>query len=167
MKIAPDKLTPHPKNSRKHSPAQIEQLKASLQEFGFMRPIVVDEDKTILAGHGIHAAALELGLKQIDVVVRKDLTDEQKRAYLIADNRLSEMSRWDHDLVAAELDELRDFEFEAIDLNDLFPSGDSKPVNREIGADRFLLQIECDDEGQLESLFEELLERGLQCKILS
>lgn len=90
--ISPDMLKPHPKNSRIHSEKQIEKLQRSIREFGFAKPVIVDEDYTILAGHGAVLAAKAENLKSIPCFILTGLTDEQKRAYIITDNRMSDLS---------------------------------------------------------------------------
>lgn len=166
MRIAPDQLKPHPRNTRKHSVSQIARLKESLTEFGFVRPIVIDEENTILAGHGIWQAASELGM-ECEVAPVTGLTDEQKRAYVLLDNRLGELSSWDHEMLSAELLALSKYEFKACDIASLFLKKNGTRTNVEIGGDRFLLQIELRTEKELQELFEECQQRGLECKILS
>jgi ParB-like chromosome segregation protein Spo0J len=99
-------LRPNPKNPRKHSSRQVKRLAALIREVGFINPIIVDETKMILAGHGRVAAARQLGLTEIPVIIFDCLTPPQKRAYLIADNRIAEQAGWDHELLAIELGEL-------------------------------------------------------------
>jgi 16S rRNA G966 N2-methylase RsmD len=112
----PASLSPAPRNARQHSRRQVSQLCASIGEFGFLVPILVDERRTVIAGHGRLAAAQQLGLNQVPVVHIGHLTAEQKRAYLLADNRLAELSGWDTDILKVELEELSvlnlPFEFE-------------------------------------------------------
>ena len=103
-----DDLIPYVRNSRTHSPEQIKQLRASLREFGFVSPAVIDEKHNILVGHGrIEAARLE-GLREVPCVYVEDLTEAQKRAYIIADNKLSENAGWDTEMLTVELNDLKD-----------------------------------------------------------
>lgn len=104
--ISPDMLKPHPKNSRIHSEKQIEKLQRSIREFGFAKPVIVDEDYTILAGHGAVLAAKAENLKSIPCFILTGLTDEQKRAYIITDNRMSDLSYFDMNAVVSEIEEL-------------------------------------------------------------
>lgn len=104
-------LIPYVRNARTHSEAQVSQIAASIREFGFLSPILVAEDNTILAGHGRLAAALKLGLKKIPCVKENHLTETQKRAYIIADNKLSLNAGWDSELLAVELSELEGADF--------------------------------------------------------
>ena len=104
-------LIPYVRNARTHSEAQVSQIAASIREFGFLSPILVAEDNTILAGHGRLAAALKLGLKKVPCVKENHLTETQKRAYIIADNKLSLNAGWDNELLAVELSELEGADF--------------------------------------------------------
>ncbi|EPI52114.1 site-specific DNA-methyltransferase [Gardnerella pickettii] len=104
-------LIPYVRNARTHSEAQVAQIAASIREFGFLSPILVAEDNTILAGHGRIAAALKLGLKKVPCVKENHLTETQKRAYIIADNKLSLNAGWDNELLAVELSELEGADF--------------------------------------------------------
>jgi DNA modification methylase len=101
-------LTPYPKNPRRHSDAQIAAIAGSIAAFGFNAPILVDAKGGILAGHGRYLAALKLRLDTAPVVVLDHLSEIEKRAYLLADNKLAELSSFDDDLLRAELAELRD-----------------------------------------------------------
>ncbi|MFR8852142.1 MAG: site-specific DNA-methyltransferase [Gardnerella vaginalis] len=104
-------LIPYVRNARTHSEVQVSQIAASIREFGFLSPILVAEDNTILAGHGRLAAALKLGLKKVPCVKENHLTETQKRAYIIADNKLSLNAGWDNELLAVELSELEGADF--------------------------------------------------------
>ncbi|MGE3623743.1 MAG: site-specific DNA-methyltransferase [Bdellovibrionales bacterium] len=98
-----DKLVPYDKNPRTHSPEQVSQIAASIAEFGFLNPILVDTTAGIIAGHGRLQAAKQLGLTQVPVVVLDHLTEAQKRAYVIADNKLALNAGWDDDLLRSEM----------------------------------------------------------------
>lgn len=99
---SPANLRPWPGNPRTHNVKQLAKLKASIQKFGFTVPALVDETGTILSGHGRVQAALELGFKAIPVRIISGLTEAQKRAYVIADNKLAQLSGWDNDLLKQE-----------------------------------------------------------------
>lgn len=107
------RLVPYARNARTHSPEQIAQIAASIAEFGFNAPILVDSSAGIVAGHGRLLAARKLGLAEVPVVVLDHLSETQRRAYVIADNRLAENAGWDAAALAAELTEL---EREGLDL---------------------------------------------------
>src|SRR6266852_524824 len=106
-----DKLIPFARNPRTHSDAQIAQIAASIAEFGFNNPILVDGKAGILAGHGRLLAARKLGLTEVPVIVLDHLSESQKRAYIIADNQLALNAGWDEELLAAELAALQDEDF--------------------------------------------------------
>ena len=113
-------LIPYIRNARTHSESQIAQIAASIKEFGFLSPILIAEDNTILAGHGRLAAARKLGLKQVPCVKESHLTETQRRAYIIADNKLSLNAGWDDEMLAIELSELQgaDFDLELLGFDE-------------------------------------------------
>lgn len=115
--LATSALTPHPNNARKHSRTQIRAIAKSIEVFGFTAPILVNKDRYILAGHGRHQAAKLLDLNSVPVIFLDDLTDGQAKAYMLADNKLTDRSTWDDAKVAAQLKELTelvlDFDIEA------------------------------------------------------
>ena len=106
-------LIPYEKNSRTHSDEQIEKVVASIREFGWTNPILIDEDQGIIAGHGRLEAAKRLGMKEVPVLVLTGLTEAQKRAYIIADNKLALEAGWDEDLLREELDWLTQHDYSA------------------------------------------------------
>ena len=128
-----DKLIPYARNPRTHSDAQIAQIAASIAEFGFTNPILVDSKAGIIAGHGRLLGARKLNLATVPVIVLDHLTETQKRAYIIADNKLAINAGWDDELLALELVELKesDFDlsvlgFDTKELDDLRRGGFSK-----------------------------------------
>jgi len=100
-------LKGYERNSRTHSDAQVREIAASIQEFGFNNPILVDNDSTIVAGQGRMAAARQLGMNKVPCIVLGHLTDAQRRAYVIADNKIALNAGWDKQLLALEMGELR------------------------------------------------------------
>lgn len=107
-----DTLIPYARNARTHSETQIAQIAASIREFGFLSPIIVSEDNTILCGHGRFYASQKLGLKKVPCIKESHLTEAQKRAYIISDNKLSLNASWDDELLTVELSELQDLGFD-------------------------------------------------------
>jgi DNA modification methylase len=101
-----DRLRPYARNARTHSDAQVAQIAASIVEFGFVNPVLVDSNAGVIAGHGRLLAARQLGLAEVPVVILDHLTDAQRRAYIIADNKLAINAGWDEKLLAAELGDL-------------------------------------------------------------
>jgi DNA modification methylase len=116
-----DKLIPYARNPRIHSDAQVAQIAASIAEFGFNNPILVDTGAGIIAGHGRLFAARKLQLKEVPVIVLDHLSEAQKRAYILADNRLAENADWDEELLRLELAALQneDFNLDVIGFDDL------------------------------------------------
>jgi len=106
-------LVPYARNPRTHSEEQVAQIAASIVEFGFNNPVLVDSKAGVIAGHGRLLAARKLGLAQVPVIVLDHLDENQRRAYLLADNRLSELAGWDSELLAGELKDLADAGFDA------------------------------------------------------
>lgn len=105
-------LLPYARNSRTHSPEQIQQVANSIQEFGFTNPVLIDADNGIIAGHGRVMAAQSLGLEQVPCLRLAHLTEAQKRAYIITDNQLAFNSSWDQDMLRAELQDLHAIDFD-------------------------------------------------------
>ena len=123
-------LAPYAKNARWHPPEQIDQIAASMERFGFTIPMLVAEDGTIIAGHGRLMAAAQLGLAEVPVMVARGWSEEDRRLYTLADNRLAEIAEWDPEMLRIEIGELRaDFGiedmsligFSAEDLADILP----------------------------------------------
>lgn len=122
-----DLLTPYARNSRTHSETQVAQVAASIKEFGFTNPVLIDADNILIAGHGRVMAAKKLGLPTVPAIRLGYLTEAQKKAYVIADNKLALNAGWDDEMLALELSELQDLDFnldltgfDADELNALF-----------------------------------------------
>lgn len=125
-----DALIPYVRNARTHSDAQVAQIAGSIREFGWTNPVLVDGESGIIAGHGRVLAARKLGMDEVPVIELRHMTEAQKRAYVIADNKLAENAGWDRELLALELGELRDvgfdmdlLGFETVDLDSLLATG--------------------------------------------
>ena len=121
------KLVPYANNARTHSPEQILKLRSSLREFGFINPVIIDRDYGVIAGHGRILAAREEGITEVPCVFADHLTEAQKKAYIIADNRMALDAGWDEELLRVEIEALQaaDFDplltgFDAAELADLF-----------------------------------------------
>jgi hypothetical protein len=110
--IPVDDLIPYARNSRTHSPEQVAQIAASIKEWGFTNPILVDEDNGIIAGHGRLLAAQKLKLVSVPCIVLDGLTEAQKRAYVIADNKIALNAGWNYELLKSELEELDSIGFD-------------------------------------------------------
>ena len=107
-----ERLIPYARNSRTHSDAQVAQVAASIREFGFTNPVLIDGADGIIAGHGRVMAARKLGLDKVPCIRLAHLSETQKRAYIIADNKLALNSGWDEEMLALELAELREVDFD-------------------------------------------------------
>lgn len=110
--IETEKLVPYARNSRTHSDEQVQQIMGSIKEFGFTNPVLVDGDGVIIAGHGRTMAAQRLGMKEVPCLRLSHLTEAQKRAYVIADNKLALNAGWNDEMLALELRNLRDEDFD-------------------------------------------------------
>ncbi len=110
-----ERLIPYAKNARSHSPAQVSQIAASIKEFGFVNPILVGDDNVVIAGHGRLLAAQQLGMNEVPVIVLGHLSPIQRRALVIADNKLALNASWDEEMLSLELQALDDMDFD-IDL---------------------------------------------------
>lgn len=144
-------LIPYARNSRTHSDEQVAQVAASIREFGFTNPVLVDGDNGIIAGHGRVLAARKLGMEQVPTIKLDGLSDTQKRAYIIADNKLALNSGWDEEMLKLELSELEDIGFDleltgfsAEEIELLMPEVDQESNKQDQNtkgslADRFLI----------------------------
>jgi len=106
--VSVDALIPYAKNARTHSDEQVAQIAGSIKEFGFNNPVLVDKDNSVIAGHGRLMAARKLGYKEVPVVKLEHLTESQRKAYILADNRIALNSGWDTSMLSLELQELKD-----------------------------------------------------------
>ena len=110
--VAIDALIPYARNARTHSDAQVAQIAASIVEYGWTNPVLTDGDKGVIAGHGRLMAARRLGVKEVPVIELAHLTPEQKKAYILADNRIAENAGWDQELLKLELAELQSMDYD-------------------------------------------------------
>ena len=131
MQLVPvSKLVPYVNNARTHSPEQVMKLRSSLREFGFINPIIIDRDYGIIAGHGRILAAKEEGITEVPCVFVDYLTEAQKKAYILADNRMAMDAGWDEELLRVEIEALQGEAFDVsltgfdeMELGDLFKDG--------------------------------------------
>jgi len=144
--INTNKLIPYINNSRTHSEFQVKQIAASISEFGFTNPVLIDENETIIAGHGRVMAAELLSLDQIPTIKLKGLTKAQVKAYVIADNKLALNADWNIDMLKLEFQDLLDINFnvdvigfDSNEINALTQTADFDPASE-------------DDQGKLDQL---------------
>ena len=126
-----DRLVPYQNNARTHSPEQINKLRASLREFGFINPVIIDRDFGVIAGHGRIAAARAEGITEVPCVFADHLTEAQKKAYILADNRMALDAGWDEDMLRVEIEALQGADFDLMltgfddkELSDFFGTDD-------------------------------------------
>lgn len=174
--ISVDKLIPYAANSRTHSDEQVTQIAASIREFGFTNPILVNGENTIIAGHGRLMAAKKLGLKEVPAISLDHLTKAQQKALVIADNQLALNAGWNIDMLKAEIEGLKldDFNIDLLGFDDKFLDGlfndDAiEPLDaEEQSVDAvFEVAVSCKNEEEQERVFEMLTKEGLPCRILT
>ena len=153
--VSVSSLIPYARNSRTHSDAQVGQIAASIKEFNFLNPIIVDGESGIIAGHGRVLAAQKLGLAEVPVIEAGHLSDTQRRAYIIADNKLAMNAGWDDEMLRVELDalgvdgfdlELTGFsldEVQALSFDDEYPEQNPESSSKEINTDEFTMGHAC------------------------
>lgn len=172
--IALSTITPYAKNNRTHPADQIERIAASIKHFGFNQPVVIDENNVCLVGHGRLLAAQKLGLDKIPTLKKTELSEKQKRAYRILDNKLQNDSTWEFENLESELKllEAEGFELEPWgleSLRDLFPSETHALSNDELQnlEKSYKIEIDCVSEGDQQIVYERLTKEGLKCRLLS
>lgn len=164
-------IKPYEKNPRKNDNA-VDEVANSISSFGFKVPIVIDKDNVIVCGHTRYKASKMLGIETVPCVVADDLTEEQIKAYRLADNKVSELAEWDIDLLGEELGDIFD-----IDMSDFgFPlleeeeeptaPTERKDLSSKVG-ETYEVIIECSDEMQQEELYSRLTGEGLSCRVLT
>ena len=170
-------LIPYVKNSRTHSDEQVAQIAASIKEFGWTNPILIDGDNGIIAGHGRLMAARKLGYKAVPTIELKDLSEAQKRAYIIADNKLALKAGWDDEFLKLEINQLNELNFDLtllgfdeIELAKLFDQPEDeqeKELKEQSYNEVFNIIVECKDESEQEKIFNRLDSEGYKCRVQS
>ncbi len=145
--VAVESLIPYARNSRTHSDEQVAQIAASIKEFGWTNPILIDGESGIIAGHGRLLAARKLGMKEVPVIQLSGMTDTQKRAYIIADNKLALNAGWDEELLSLELGDLNEQEF-SMELLGF----DANELNLAMGLGADFMPGTEEDQGKLDEL---------------
>lgn len=157
-------IKPYEKNAKRHPEDQIQHIANSIKQFGFKQPIVIDKDGTIVCGHGRYFAAQKLNLDIVPCVLADDLTDEQIKAFRLADNKVAE-SDWDMDLLGDELDDILNIDmsdFGFLDIDDIADLDDEKDVNDFI--ETYQVIVEVKDEMEQEDLYNKLTDEGYKCR---
>ena len=154
--VATDSLLPYIRNSRTHSDEQVAQIAASIKEFGFLNPIIIDGESSIIAGHGRVMAAQKLGIKELPCIEASHLSATQRRAYIIADNKLALNAGWDDEMLRIELEELGvtgfDLELTGFSLDEIealgfdespYPEHEPESSTQEIDPDDYQMGHTC------------------------
>ena len=167
-------LTPYARNARVHSDEQVAQIAASIREWGWTVPILVDERGEIIAGHGRVLAAQRLGLEGVPCMVAEGWSEAQRRAYVLADNKLTLNGGWNDELLRVELQDLDamglDLSLTGFGVDELAalfdqPAAPSEPKDLSGQAERFEVIIECGDEGEQERAYNHAQAGGFECRI--
>jgi len=165
-------LIPYARNTRTHSPEQVAQIAGSIREFGFTNPILIDAENGIIAGHGRVMAASKLGLAKVPCIRLAHLTDTQKRAYIIADNKLALNAGWDEEMLGLELADLREADFD-LELLGFDNSEIEDQLNQETVKTNddvkinscFEVIAECEHEEEQQMVYNILTEKEIKCRI--
>jgi len=170
-----DDLIPYVNNSRTHSEPQVNQIASSIKEFGFTNPVLIDEDGGVIAGHGRLMAARKLGIDEVPTITLLGLTEAQKKAYVIADNKLALNAGWDESVLSLEIMSLSEMDFDldllGFDVNELARIVDEIEEDldpkEESYSEVFNVLIECKDEQEQENVFNRLDSEGYKCRVQS
>jgi ParB-like chromosome segregation protein Spo0J len=170
--IGVEDLRPYGNNSRTHSKAQLEQIVASINEFGFTNPILITGDNTIIAGHGRFLAARKMGIAVVPCIRLGDLSPEQIRAYVIADNQLALQAGWDKELLSLELGSLKraDFDIGVIgftekDLEKLLAEPEkASGLPDQTSTDELAVIVSCGSPDEQSSAYDLLVGAGYTCR---
>lgn len=165
--IKTDDLKPYKLNAKKHPQTQVEGIAESIRRFGFTQPIVIDGSNEIIIGHGRLEAAKLAGLKDVPCIKLSDLSKDEVKALRLIDNRIAE-TEWDRDLLALEFNEL-DFDFSRfnISFDEFKPETEENEEQTNVqDKSQFIIAIECKDELEQQTLFEEFQTRGIKCKLI-
>jgi len=168
-------LIPYVNNSRKHSDEQVAQIAASIKEFGWTNPILIDGEKGIIAGHGRLMAARKLEMSEVPVIELNHLTPTQKKALIIADNKLALNADWEQELLKIEIQALSDDDFDItllgfdeIELGKMFDEMDEEDdIKSQNYNEVFNIIVECEDEAEQEKIFNRLNTEGYKCRVQS
>ena len=170
-----ERCVAYARNPRKND-AQVDRMASAIKEFGFRIPIVAKSDGSVVDGHLRLKAAQKLGLKEVPVALADELTEAQVKAFRILANKSANWAEWDTALLKLELQELQELDFnleltgfDAEELGDIWLDGDGgqdEPKGEDYH-ESLSVVVDCEDEAQQESLFEEFTKRGLKCRVQS
>ena len=170
-------LIPYARNARTHSEQQVAQIAGSIQEFGFNNPVLIDAHNSIIAGHGRVLAAGRLKLETVPCIRLTHLTDAQRRAYILADNRIALNSGWDMEMLANELSDLHADEIdlglmgfdadELAKLLDLPAEPKDEAIPESAYSNQYGVIVVCESEQEQQQVYERLMSEGLKCKVVT
>lgn len=186
IKINIDKIKPYEKNARTHSTKQLEQIMNSIKAYGFTNPLLIDENNNLIAGHGRLEAVKQLNrvdfknnpLMELPAIIIEGLSEADKKALIIADNQIALNAGWDYEILSQELNELADISYDldllAFDNIDELLSYDLDDIDENVKElkeveinQKYDLLIKCKNESELEKAYNENIERGYECKVLT
>lgn len=171
--ISVNDLIEYGNNPRVISNDAVDKVATSIREFGFKVPIIVDEDNVVVAGHTRRKAAISLGIEEVPVVVANDLTEEQVKAFRLADNRVTEFSEWDFEKLEEEINNIENefTGFSAEDIEEQFgDDNEEEEIFDDVGdnlKETMEVIIECEDEKTQQELYERMTEEGYKCRVLT
>ena len=184
-KINIDEIKPYERNARIHSSKQIKQIMEAIKAFGFTNPLLIDDENNLIAGHGRLEAVKQLNIidfkdkpiKELPAIIITGLSEADKKALIIADNKIAENASWDYDLLQAEFQELEAINYD-LDLMgfdnldeilgaDIDVEQETKEIKEVEINQKYELLIKCKDEKELEQAYNENIERGYECKVLT
>lgn len=157
-------IRPYEHNPRNNDGA-VDAVAASIREFGWQQPIVVDKDGVIIAGHTRYKAAKKLGLKEVPVVVAENLTEEHVRAYRLADNKTSELAEWDFSALEEELAGLAEIDMQQFGFEPETDEEESAPRAEAAYHENISVVVECENDAEAERVFLHLQSEGYTCRI--
>ena len=184
-KINIDEIKPYERNARIHSSKQIKQIMEAIKAFGFTNPLLIDDENNLIAGHGRLEAVKQLNiidfkdkpLKELPAIIITGLSEADKKALIIADNKIAENASWDYELLQAEFQELEAINYD-LDLMgfdnldeilgvDIDVEQETKEIKEVEINQKYELLIKCKDESELEQAYNENIEKGYECKVLT
>ena len=184
-KINIDEIKPYERNARIHSSKQIKQIMEAIKAFGFTNPLLIDDENNLIAGHGRLEAVKQLNsidfkenpIKELPAIIITGLSEADKKALIIADNKIAENASWDYDLLQAEFQELEAINYD-LDLlgfdnldeilgADIDVEQETKEIKEVEINQKYELLIKCKDESELEQAYNENIEKGYECKVLT
>ena len=163
-------LIPYARNAKKHDASQVAKLAGSIREFGFTNPVLIDKDNGIIAGHGRVLAAQSLALETVPCIRLGHLTDTQRRAYILADNRLAEIGGgWDEEMLKLELADLAALDVDVAEIGfgaeEVDFIEDKKDNSIDSLPEAFEVIVECENENQQREVFMKLNDMKIKCRL--